>query len=334
MVGGGDQPEPVPPAQPVDHERAGGGAVGVLPEAVRGLVVAAAGLEHLDQPAEPRIVVVPVVVDHGRAGVVRDGDRRELGVRGQPAPQPVRGGGALGERGEDRGAPGHVAVDHVLVAAVGRGPLEPVQRDEPARHVQQVGDLLDAPPLVGRGVLGVVGDRPEVVLVDVPGVAVEVLQRGLVTGRAAADQGVPVQVPPVQLVVLVAGPHPVALGLPAGPGPAAGLLAAVRAQRRAPRPVGGRGADALDDAQHDLAGAVHAVPDHRAVVVGQVRALPAAEALGPVQGPLQPAVALGGQHDPGAGGGQRHLLQGGVGPAERDGREPAVGPQPCTAASQ
>ena len=157
------------------------------------------------------------------------------GCSGQPAPQPVRGGGALGERGEDRRAAGDVAVDDVLVAVLGRGPLEPVERHEAARHVQQVGDLLDAPPLVGGGVLGVVGHRPEVVLVDVPGVAVEVLQRRLVAGRAAADQRVPVQVAPVQLV----GPSDRPTGRLRGAAPPAQRRASRRrvgAERAATRP--------------------------------------------------------------------------------------------------
>ena len=108
VVGGGEEAEALPAAQPVEHEGAGQGAVGVLPEARLRLVVPAARLEHLDQPAEAVVVVVPVVVHHRGSGVVRDRDRRELRVRRQPAPQPVRRRGAVGERGEDRGAAGDV----------------------------------------------------------------------------------------------------------------------------------------------------------------------------------------------------------------------------------
>src|SRR4029453_9410281 len=100
--------------QPVEHEGAGGGAVGVLPEADFRLVVAPARLEHLDEPAEGGIVVAPVVVHHRRSGVVRDGDGREARVGGEPPPEPVRGGAALGEGGEDRGPPGDFALYDVL----------------------------------------------------------------------------------------------------------------------------------------------------------------------------------------------------------------------------
>ena len=197
------RPKRCPRSSPSSMKVPVGGAVGVLPEADLRLVVAAAGLEHLDEPAEVGVVVVPVVVHHRRSGVVRDGDRPgSSGCAASPRQSPSGVGGALGEGGEDRGPAGDVAVDDVLVAVLGRGPFEAVERHEAAGHVQQVGDLLDAPPLVGGGVLGVVGHRPEVVLVDVPGVAVEVLQRRLVAGGAAADQRVPVQVAPVQLVGL------------------------------------------------------------------------------------------------------------------------------------
>ena len=181
-------------------------------------------------------MVVPVVVHHRRSGVVRDGDGREARVGGEAPPEPVRGGAALGEGGEDRGSAGDVAVDDVLVAVLGRGPFEAVERHEAAGHVQQVGDLLDAPPLVGGGVLGVVGHGPEVVLVDVPCVAVEVLQRRLVAGGAAADQRVPVQVAPVQAVGLAVGPT--ARGgrrADRGRPPRASCVA-----RRRPKPTGGR----------------------------------------------------------------------------------------------
>ena len=67
------------------------------------------------------------------------------------------------------------------------------------------------------------------------------------------------------------------------------------------------------------------MPDDGAVVVGEVGALAAAEALGPVQGALQAPVGLGGQHHPVGGGGERRLLQRGVGAAERDRRAPPVG---------
>ncbi len=142
-----------------------------------------------------------------------------------------------------------------------------------------------------------VGDRPEVVLVDVPGVAVEVLQRRLVAGGAAADQRVPVQVAPVQLVV---PPLDLVALLPGRVRPAPRLLPPVGDEQGdfGCQPVAA-GAGGRDDGEHHLPGAVHAVPDHRAVVVGQVRALAAAEPLGPVQGAVQPPVGLGGQHHPG-----------------------------------
>ncbi len=172
-----------------------------------------------------------------------------------------------------------------------------------------------------------VGDRPEVVLVDVPGVAVEVLEGRLVAGGAAADQRVPVQIPPVQVVGLPGCLHLVALRSGGVRHPAPGLLAPVRAQLRGPpRPrssTRSRRPGGLDRRQHHLARSVHAVPDHGAVVVGEVRALAPAEPLGPVQGPLQPPVGLRGQHDPALGGRERHLLEGGVGAGERDRRPPA-----------
>jgi hypothetical protein len=65
VVGGGDQPEAMPTEQAVDDERARHRRVGVLAERALGLVVAAAGLEDLDQPAVPGVVVVPVVEHHG-----------------------------------------------------------------------------------------------------------------------------------------------------------------------------------------------------------------------------------------------------------------------------
>jgi hypothetical protein len=110
--------------------------------------------------------------------MVRDRDGRVVRVLGQPLPQSGRVGRSLGEGREDRRATLDVAVDHVLVAGVGRGPLESVQRDEAVGDVEEVGDLLDRPPLVLRGVLGMVGDSPEVVLTHVPGVAVEVSSDG------------------------------------------------------------------------------------------------------------------------------------------------------------
>src|SRR6266568_3749363 len=87
VVGAGDEPETVPPAQPVEDERARQGAVGVLPVAAVVLVVAAAGLEDLNDPDELVVVVAPVEGHHGRARVVRDRDRRILGVLAQSRPQ-------------------------------------------------------------------------------------------------------------------------------------------------------------------------------------------------------------------------------------------------------
>ncbi len=66
-----------------------------------------------------------------------------------------------------------------------------------------------------------VGDRPEVVLADVEGVAVEVVELRLVAGRAPADEGVPVEVAPVEGVGAVADDGAV----DAPPGLGAGLAA-------------------------------------------------------------------------------------------------------------
>lgn len=144
------------------------------------------------------------------------------------------------------------------------------------------------------------------------------------------------QIPPEQCVIAVGGLRGVALaghaagGTPRGTGPAAGFDAAGGDDLGADDDGGpGRtgGADGGDARGDDLTGSVHAVPDDRAVVVGEVGAFAAAEALGPVQGAFETAVALGGDDDPLAADGDRRLLEGGVGAGEGDRRFPAVRPE-------
>lgn len=74
----------------------------------------------------------------------------------------------------------------------------------------------------------------------------------------------------------------------------------------------------------DHAGPVDAVPDHRALVLHQVRAFAPAETLGPLQCGGQPSVGLGGHRHGVPVRGHRDLLQGGVGTAQGDGRAPPV----------
>jgi hypothetical protein len=82
----------------------------------------------------------------GRTRVVGDGDRRQTGEPPHGPPQLVGTVGLCVGRREDGGTAGDVAVDDVLVSVLA-GPLEAVQRDERAGDVEEVGGLLDGPPL-------------------------------------------------------------------------------------------------------------------------------------------------------------------------------------------